>query len=126
MSDYTYRSPTEYGYTRFKLSRKQHKELFPRRVLRWNQKCEYYYNDNNVLIHYFSNHLCIILTTVLFPILILFAGLSHFKEAIKEMKELYNEKKYGSFSTDHISKCNRGKNKYDEIMNYIKEQGVIE
>lgn len=65
------------------------------------------------------------MTTLLFPVLILFAGLSNFKEAITEMKWLYNEKKYGKFSSDWISKGQHRKGdneKYIEIIRVI-EQG---
>ena len=71
----------------------------------------------------FTSHTAIILTTLLFPILILFAGLYNFKEAIIEMKWMYNEKKYGKFSEEWISRgqYRKGDNeKYFEIINLLE------
>ncbi|MNK57572.1 hypothetical protein D3C87_766310 [compost metagenome] len=70
----------------------------------------------------FTSYAAIILTTILFPILILFAGLSNFKEAIKEMKELYNEKKYGQFSSDWIT---RGQHRKGDAELYHEIRKVI-
>ncbi|WP_336761318.1 hypothetical protein [Paenibacillus sp. USHLN196] len=101
---YTYRNPVDRGYKQFKLSKKQHNYLFPKRKKKWNARYEYYYSDERVIMQQLSSYSAIVLTTVLFPVLILFAGLSNFKEAITEMKWLFNEKKYGKFSEDWINR----------------------
>ena len=113
---YTYRNPVDRGYKKFNLEKKQHNYLFPKRKKKWNTRYEYYYNNERVIIQQFSSYSAITLTTVLFPVLILFAGLSSFKEAITEMKWLFNEKKYGKFSEDwinryHFQEGNRIENK---------------
>nr|WP_145401713.1 hypothetical protein [Paenibacillus xylanexedens] len=119
---YTYRNPVERGYKRFKLSKKQHNYLFPKRKMKWNTRYEYYYNDERVIMQRFTSFTAIVVTTILFPVLILFAGLSNFKEAITEMKWLFNEKKYGKFSEDWINRYNYDKGskveneKYSNIM----------
>lgn len=123
--EYTYDDPLERGYKKFEMTKKQHNHLFPNRKRKWNTTYEYFYNEQRVILHQFSSKKAIIMTTLLFPVLILFAGLSNFKEAINEMKWLYNEKKYGKFSSDWISKGQHRKGdneKYFEIISVI-EQG---
>ncbi|QNR65383.1 hypothetical protein IAQ67_15935 [Paenibacillus peoriae] len=100
---YIYNNPLERGYKQFKLSKKQHNHLFPKRKKKWNTRYEYYYNDKRIIVQHFTSYLAIALTTIMFPVLILFAGLSNFKEAITEMKHLYFEKKYGKFYEDWIN-----------------------
>lgn len=102
MYKYVYKNPLKNGYKQFKLSKKQHNEIFKHGKLRWIDRCEYYYNDNDILIHKFASLFAKILVTVMFPINILMYGLKNFKEIITEYKEMYNEKKYGSFVSDSI------------------------
>jgi hypothetical protein len=102
MSKYIYKNPLENGYKQFKLTRKQHNELFKFRKLKWTDKYEYYYNDKNILIHKFASISVIILVTVLFPINLLLYGLKDINEIIEEYKKMYNQKKYGSFVSDSI------------------------
>lgn len=121
---YTYDDPLERGYKKFKLSKKQHNHLFPKRKRKWNTTYEYFYNEHRVILQQYTSKRAIMLTTLLFPVLILFAGLSNFKEALTEMKWLYNEKKYGKFSSDWIGKGQHRKEdneKYFEIMRVIGE-----
>lgn len=127
---YTYDNPLERGYKKFKLTKKQHNRLFPKRKRNWKARYEYFYNKDRVILQRFTSHTAIILTTLFFPILILFAGLSNFKEAITEIKWMYNEKKYGKFSEEWISRGQHRKGddeKYFEIINLLgEESGVIE
>jgi len=102
MSKYIYKNPLEQGYKQFKLTRKQHNELFKYRQLKWTDKYEYYYNDKNILIFKFASILLTILTTILFPISLLFYGLKDTKEIIQDHKKIYNQKKYGLFVSDSI------------------------
>lgn len=125
---YTYDDPLERGYKQFKLTKKQHNILFPKRKRDWKTRYEYYYNKDRVIMQCFTSHTAIIVTTLLFPILILFAGLYNFKEAILEMKWMYNEKKYGKFSEDWISRGQHRKGdneKYFEIVNLLGEESVV-
>lgn len=113
---YKYISPVETGHKQFNLTRKQHNELFPNRKLRWSDRYEYYYNERHVIMHNFTNIRAKTLMTILFPFMLLIHGVVNYKEIIGEYKELYNEKKYGSFVSDHASK---GTEKYKEIMKII-------
>jgi hypothetical protein len=119
ISDYIYKydDPLETGHKRFYLTKKQHNELFKFRKIRWADKYEYYYNEHHIILHKFTNMRAKILATLAFPFMIIIHGVVNFNELIKDYKRLYNEKKYGSFVSDHISK---GSNKYEEVMKFIK------
>lgn len=125
---YTYDDPLDRGYKQFKLTKKQHNKLFPKRKIKWNTRYEYYFNKDRVILQRFTSYKAIILTTVMFPVLILFAGLYNIKEAITELKCMYNEKKYGKFSEEWITKGQFRKGddeKYWEIINLIGEESVV-
>lgn len=119
MTKYNYVSPLEQGYKQFKLTRKQHNKLFKRRKKKWYDKYEYYYDEYAVMLHKFRNLQGIIFQTIIFPVYLLLYGLFHFKEIIREYKGLYNQKKYGSFSSDYAYK---GSNTYREVMKIINQK----
>lgn len=116
MSKYVYKNPIEQGYIKFKLTKKQHNQLFKYRQIKWCDKYEYYYNEHYVILHKFYNKKSIILATILFPIWVLLNGLVNIKETWIELIKLYNQKKYGSFGGDDVS---NGSETYDKIMKII-------
>lgn len=116
MNKYTYENPLDKGYKQFKLTKQQHNKIFKYRQLKWFDKYEYYYNNHTIIIHRFCNLKGIIINTLLFPVYILTHGLLNFKELLREFKELYNQKKYGSFTSDCVYKRSKT---YDEIMKII-------
>lgn len=103
---YTYENPVDHGYKRFKLSRKDHNNLFPNRKISFLSqlrfKYEYYYSDSFIKIQKFITIPYIMLATVLAPIAFIFYGIANFKELVNEYKRVYNQKKYGSFMSDTI------------------------
>jgi hypothetical protein len=116
MSEYKYSNPIDKGYIKFKLTKKQHNEIFKNRKLKWNGRCEYYYNDKQIIIHTFTNWKAILLSTILLPVFILLHGLTNIKEIWKELLELYNQKETGSFVSEHVW---RKESRYEQIMNII-------
>jgi len=56
------------------------------------------------------------------PIVLLMAGLGNWQEFVRETKSVYNEKKYGSFSSD-VTWQNRNTSSYDKIVDYLKQTG---
>lgn len=116
MSNYVYENPLDQGYKQFKLTKKQHNQLFKYCQIKWYDKYEYYYNKHEIIMHEFLNQKAVIITTILFPISLLFAGLSNTKRCLKELKECYNQKKCGSFSGDSIYS---GTETYNKIMEII-------
>lgn len=116
---YVYKDPLKNGYKQFRLTRKQHNKLFEYRQLKWFYKYEYYHNDESIIMHRFYNIFGIVENTLLFPLYILLEGLKNIKEVSTEFKQLFNQKKYGSFSGDDIW-CDS--EKYKEIMKIINEK----
>ncbi len=102
MGDYKYEDPLTQGYKQFKLTKKQHNKLFKYRQIKWRDRYEYYYNDKYILLYRFTNWKAIILITLLFPVILLLEGLLDYKETIKDYKGMYNQKKYGAFSSDSV------------------------
>lgn len=114
---YVYKNPLDQGYKQFKLTKKQHNELFQYRKKDWKRKFEYYYNDNYVILHLFASKRAIIANTIMFPIIVLINGFGNMKEIVNEFKGLYQSKRYGGFSSDsvwHESEI------YNKIMKIIK------
>lgn len=117
---YTYEDPLTKGYSRFKLSRKQHNQLFKYRQLKWysflTTKYEYYISPDDIRINRFVALPNIIFATILFPFMILIHGISNIKEILNEYKRAYNQKKYGSFINEHIWKTHKD---YNTITTWI-------
>ena len=116
---YVYENPINQGYKQFKLTKKQHNYLFPNRKKVWKNKFEYYYNDNNIILHLFASKRVIIANTIMFPTIVLINGLGEIKEIIKTFKGLYQQKKYGSFSGDSIWSNSE---LYDKIIKIINRE----
>ena len=119
-SNYIYKNPLDEGYKQFYLTKKQNNKIFKNRQIKLCNKYEYYYNDNCILVHKFCNWKGIIANTILLPIVILVEGIGDFKEIMIEYKELYNQKKCGSFIQDNIYKDS---NLFNEVIKVIKEKG---
>lgn len=120
---YKYVDPTENGYVRFKISKKQHNEIFPHRRVNIFTKIEAYHKENVFEFHYFTNLLGIILTLLLFPFYIILHGLTSFKDVVRDYYRLLNEKQTGSFTSEHVQKFN-----YNGEINkkYIKLKEIFE
>lgn len=117
MGKYTYVDPVERGFTKFKLSRKQHHSLIKNRKLTKWEKCDYYYNDSIILVHKYFSMKTIIIITIMFPILVLIQGLGKIKESWDDYLELFNQKEKGKHSSFTIHKNHKA---YDLILNEIK------
>lgn len=102
MSGYKYIDPTEYGYNKVNFRRKQHNKLFP------NNKCarfthyDYYIGDDKLIIHRTISLSWIVIVTVCLPFLMVLEALKTFKNVLREYCELYNQKRAGRFSKNHV------------------------
>lgn len=119
MSAYKYHDPVDKGYVKFKLSKKQHNEIFKYRQIKWNERYDYYYNDEKIIMHKLTNRKAVVMCTLFFPIAIIFEGLINIKEAWMDLKKLYNQKEYGSFVSEHVWKKEQ---KYKQIMDIVEIQ----
>ncbi|PHA03036.1 hypothetical protein COE51_01450 [Bacillus pseudomycoides] len=118
MSSYKYQNPTERGYIKFKLTKKQHNKIFGYRKMRWLDRYEYYYNEDTVILHRFVNWKGILFCTLLFPVTIFMVGLSNFIEVWSDMLSLYKQKETGSFISDHVWKNEK---KFNQIMDVVRQ-----
>lgn len=116
---YKYENPLDYGYKQFKLTKKQHNELFKYRKHEWFNKFEYYYNDKRILIHQFTDWKVAVVSIFAVPILIILHGVNNTKRIFDELIGLFNQKKGGHFTGDSIEK---GSETYNKIMEMINEQ----
>lgn len=113
MNNYIYENPLKIGYKQFKLTKKQHNSLFKYRQIKWFDKYEYYYNNNEIILHQFYNRKAIVLRVILFPINTLLNGLINIKEVWQDTKELFKQKETGSFIGNSISS---GTNLYNKVL----------
>lgn len=119
---YVYKNPLDNGYIKFKITKKQHNKLFKYRRLKWFNRYEYYYSKEEIIIHNFKNLPFRIMFTIGFPLFILLNGLVNFKESFNELNMMWNQKKYGRFSSDSISSKS---DLYKEIINVIKNNLTV-
>jgi hypothetical protein len=101
-SNYQYRSPLENGYIQVYLSRKDLNKLFPNRKVKWCHSYEYYYKQDAFRMDRFTSALGKIVNVFLFPFYIIMRGLNAFKRISEEYRRMFNEKKYGAFSSDFV------------------------
>ena len=117
MSKYKYVDPIENGYTEFKLTKKQHNEIFKYRKRKWTDNYKYYYNDKRIIMHKFYNYRAVLVATLCFPVWVILNGLMSFKEICGELRDLYNQKESGCFTKEHVYG-----DRYDEIMKIVNEK----
>ena len=98
---YVYENPLDKGYTKFKLTKKQHNSLFKYRQIKWFDNYQYYYNETEIIMERFTNTFGKIITTLLFPISVVVVGFSDSKEALVD---LYKQKEKGHFTSDIVWK----------------------
>lgn len=96
---YKYKSPTEEGYIKFKLTQKEHKDILPNRKITFFTKLDAYYKDTGVTIHYTATSLGKAIQMILFPVSVLLYGVSKLKEIVKDHRDMLFPKKYGSFTS---------------------------
>ena len=119
MGEYIYINPEDKGFKKIKLTKKQHNKLFPKRKIKFGENYEYYISDDYFEMHRFYGTIIIILNTILFPVLLLFYGLSNFKETFNDVSSLYHQKKTGSFVSDTVWKDSET---YKEIISIINKK----
>ena len=109
---FKYKSPTEDGYKKIKLTKKQHNKLFKYRQMIWYDKYDYYLKGDNIIIERTNNILFKIVLTLAAPFLIIVEG---FKVVIPEYIREIKGKKIGAHTVDNgkldgdvVEKINKG------------------
>lgn len=103
---YSYVRPTELGYQKFKLTRRQHNSILVNRHRNFLTKIEAYYRDDSIRLQYTTTFLGKVLITMMLPITVLLHGFSSIKEIAEEYRDLLNETKSGTFVSEHVSRTN--------------------
>ena len=117
MSKYFHKDPVDNGFIKFKLSRSQHKKLFPKRKRNWSTYNDYYISKDEFIMSCNPTVLLKIAAILSFPIVVLFYGLSDFKDIFKAYYGLFHGKPTGSFGTVSFRACT---DKYNEIVQISK------
>jgi hypothetical protein len=97
--EYNYECPSTLGYTKFNLTAKQKKEIFPNYKQSIGIKYVYWINDNEILVQKFDSAVVKFTYVILAPILVLVGGIPNYFE---DLKNLFAQKKRGKFAVDHI------------------------
>lgn len=113
---YQYVNPREKGFRRVKISRADHRRIFPKRVRNWATKYEYYLRDVEFQMHRFPSTLFVVLCLATFPLMLLIHGFAN-RDLWKEYRSLLQPKKYGRFSADGVWASN---NAFPEILKAVK------
>ena len=118
---YKYECPTERGYEKFKISRKDQNRIFKYRKWVWSINCEYYVKDKHIIMQQIPNVWGCIASTLLFPLGLLLEGLSNGKDTYKQMvTRVWKAKKYGAFSGDDFYKRDNDDGTFDKLMQIKK------
>ncbi len=89
---------------RFKLTKKQHNEIFKNSPIKFGDKYFYYYReeDNSILYEKYLNWMAVTIVTFFLPMTLIVTGLENYKEIISDTVDLYRQKKSGSFSVEYV------------------------
>lgn len=103
---YEYKNLKLNGYIKFNIPKKEHNKIFKNFKLNFFEKAEYYYSKNNeiIVVQKYLNKFAIFIEVVLFPVSLLFFGLSNFKDICNALKKTIHQKKYGSFIQESLFK----------------------
>lgn len=118
---YVFKYTEANGYRKVFISKSDHNRIFKYRQIKWHHKYEYFLNDNNdhfVMIR-LTSFLGKILDTSIYPITVLIHGITRIKEVNREIYEIWNEKKTGTFSCDD---ANKNYKNWNELISAIKNK----
>lgn len=95
---YMYKNPIKQGYTRVKLTKQQHIEIFGR--YSGNARYEYYENNDSYVLQIFEVWYTKLANIIAYPLILLFNGIGQFNELNKEVYQMLFQKKTGHFVSD--------------------------
>ncbi len=117
MSKYIYKSPVDNGFIKFKLSRRQHKKLFPKIKRNWMNHRDYYISKDEFIMHGTPTILFKIVAILFFPVFVLLGGFLNIKQMIQGYYDLFHVKGCGDFEMNSVDS---GTEKYKEIVQLSK------
>lgn len=115
--EYKYECPTERGFRRFKISKKDQNRIFKYRKASWSCKYEFYVLDDTVIMHKLPSKKLCVLATAMLPMAILLLGVMNYKKIYREcIVDTWRAKEVGSFSSDGIRKREDDDGTFDKLM----------
>lgn len=113
---YKYESPKDKGFTRVRLPRKAHNNLFPQRQFKWTRRYEYYLSADRFVVHELPSLLAQAITVLMFPLVVVGEGIFNWKDIIDTYKKMLQPKRHGAF-VEEVVWCNSDKFKIikDEV-----------
>lgn len=114
---YKYTSPLEKGYKEITISKALHNEIFKYKKRSWSYLPKYYFNEQigSIIVEHRISILGKVVLCILYPFYLLRYDVVELTEDIK--KALF-QSKYGSFSSNEVSK--NGGDSYRKIVEGMK------
>lgn len=107
MSKYKYKNPVDQGFKKVRVSRKQFKEILPKKQNNIFLKKEFYINEHCVLVENSYSLLGRVLIFVLIPATALMEGLVEFRLK-DELNQVFRQKEKGKYFIDNYFKIDGG------------------
>jgi hypothetical protein len=108
------------NYKEFKLTRKEHKYLFPKVNLTWHDIYRYYISDDNVLVIRYTSFLGKIIVTLSLPFVILINGIINIKEIWSDYVGILLPFKKGHYVTVGVSY--KSSNNYKNVLEVLNNK----
>lgn len=104
---YTYKSPLDQGYTKIKVSKDKHNQVFIYQQRTFFKslvsKYDYFSKGNEVIAENVPTLFGKVLTVLLFPVFLILGGVFNYKELIDDTKRILFPRRYGSFTRNTVS-----------------------
>jgi hypothetical protein len=121
MSNYKYKNPLDEGMVQFKLTKKQHNELFIHRPKQWYQKYDYYLGEDRIILERTYTRLAVVVAILLFPVQVVLTG---FEDAVNLISDMFNQKEKGRFVRDIIWESSETYKKIFSQYCYLLMEGI--
>ena len=112
---YRYICPTQEGYVKFKVTRKQHNALQQTVKASVFTKIEAFYSEDRVILHYSTKLSGKLLATLIAPYYVLLHGIS----VLSEYKDVWKSKRNGGYTDSAFSKYSYS-NKPNKVFQYFE------
>lgn len=103
---YQYQSPLDQGYTKIKVSKARHNQVFKYRQRTFFkslfERYDYFSNGKQVIVENLPTLLTKVLAVLFVPVTLVLCGLANYKEFFHELKRDLFPRKYGRFIRDDI------------------------
>lgn len=120
MPKYVYVDPVVNGFTKVHFTKREHNELFPNRKIDIFSRYDYYISHQKLILHRTTSRKWTAVITIGFPLVAVGYGIFNLRELLNEYRELYNQKRLGSFLSDE---CWSNSDTYAAAVVQLKNSG---